>query len=350
MRKALVSLCALAFLMSSACGNLFSPAAAVVDGKKITTDEVEEVLDQFFESDQYAQLAAQGDPKVIERQFEQIYLSRLVRRAVLTPRAADLGVVITDEAVDERVERIKSRYPSEEAFQAELEAQGLDLPLLRQFVTDRMLENRLREEITAGAAPTEEEVRAYYDDNIELYAETRVSHILLNDAERARELAERLQSAPAKRPTRLFKQLARRHSTDRQTKEEGGDLGYFTSGVHPGAFEDAVAEMEPGDISDPVPTELGFHVIYVMDRRTQPYEDVRDTIEELIGSPAEDAAWNEWIVDAYEDADVKVNPRYGELDLETQQIINASPENVPGTRPEASPTPGAGLLSPVPGP
>lgn len=350
MRKTLVSLCAFTFLMGTACGNLFSPAAAVVDGEKITTDEVEDVLDQFFESDQYAQLAAQGDPKVVERQFEQIYLSRLVRRAVLTPRAEELGIVITDEALDERVEKIKSRYPTEEAFQAELEAQGLDIGLLKAFVGDRMLETRLRDKITAEAAPTEEEVRAYYDENIELYAETRVSHILLEDADLARELSNRLQSSPAERPTRLFKQLARRHSTDRQTKEEGGELGYFTSGVYPGAFEDAVAEMEPGDISDPVSTELGFHIIYVTDRRTQPYEDVRDAIEELIGSPAEDAAWRGWVASAYEDADVKVNPRYGELDLETQQIINASPENVPGTRPEASPTPGAGLLSPAPGP
>jgi parvulin-like peptidyl-prolyl isomerase len=348
MRRAIVTLCALSLLLGSACGNLFAPAAAVVDGKKITTDEIEMAFDQFSSSDQFAELAAQGDPKAIQRQFEQFYLTRLVRRAVLTPRAADLGVSISDEDVDERIESIKDRYPTEEEFEAALSGQGLDLEQLQDFVSDRMLETQLRNEITEDAAPTETEVRAYYDENIDLYAETRVSHILLVDPQLARELSTQLQDAPAERPTRLFKQLARRHSTDRQTKAEGGDLGYFTSGVYPGAFEDAVAEMEPGDISDPVKTPLGYHVIYVTDRRTKPYEEVRDGIEALIGSPVEDAAWQEWIVDAYEDADVKVNPRYGEFDLETQQIINASPANVPGTQPEPTATPGAGLLSPAP--
>jgi parvulin-like peptidyl-prolyl isomerase len=348
MRRLVVTLCALTLVVSSACGDLFSPAAAVVDGDKITTDEVEKAFDQFSSSDQFAQLAAQQDPKLIQRQFEQFYLTRLVRRAVLTPRAADLGVTITDEVVDERIERIKDRYPTEEEFEAALSGQGLDLEQLQDFVSDRMLETRLRDEIIADAAPTEEEVRAYYDDNIELYGETRVSHILVEEPDLARQISNELQAAPAKRPTRLFSSLARRHSTDRQTKAEGGDLGYFTSGVYPGAFEDAVAEMEPGDISDPVRTPLGYHVIYVTDRRTMPYEEVRDGIAALIGSPAEDAAWNEWLIAAYEDADVKVNPRYGEFDLKTQQIINATPANVPGTQREPTATPGAGLLSPVP--
>lgn len=348
MRRTLIGLCALALVWGGACGNLLSPAAAVVDGKKITTGEVEEAFDQFAESEQYAQLALQGDPKAIQRQFEQFYLARLVRRAVLTPRAADVGVVIEDAEVAERVETIRSRYPSEEEFETALSGQGLDLEKLHEIVSDQMLERELRAEITEDAAPTEEEIRAYYDENLDIYEETRASHILVRKEDLASRLAERLQSAPARRPTRLFKSLVTRYSVDRQTKAEGGDLGYFTAGVHPIPFDDAVADMEPGDISDPVETQLGYHVIYVTDRRTQPYEEVRDRIETLIGSPAEDAAWREWVLAAYEDADVKVNPRYGEFDLETQQIINPTPEDVPGTRPEPSVTPGAGLLSPAP--
>jgi foldase protein PrsA len=348
MRRALLTLCAATLFAGAGCGNLFSPAAAVVDGKKITTDEVEAAFDQFSSSDQYAQLIAQGDSKAIQRQFEQFYLTRLVRRAVLTPRAADVGVEITAEEVDERIDKIKDRYPTEEEFEAALSGQGLDLEQLHQFVSDRMLETRLRAEITSKAAPTEEEVRAYYDENIELYEETRASHILVEDEDLAQRISDKLQAAPAKRPTRLFTSLARRYSTDRQTKAEGGDLGYFTTGQYPVQFEDAASELEPGDISDPVQTSLGYHVIYVTDRRTQPYEEVREGIASLIGSPKEDAAWRDWIIDAYEDADVKVNPRYGEFDVETQQIVNVSPANVPGTQTERPASPAAGLVSPVP--
>ena len=344
MRRGLLALCAIALCAGSACGTLFSPAAAVVDGTKITIGEVEAAFDQFATSEQYEQLAAQGDPKAIQRQFQQLYLTRLVRRMVFEPRAEELGVTVSAGEVDERIERIKSGFPSEEEFETALSGQGLDLAQLREFVSDRLLEQRLRAEITEDVAPSEAEIRAYYEENIDLYAETRVSHILVDDEALAQRLSDRLQSFPARRPNRLFSSLARKHSRDRQSKAEGGDLGYFTSGRYPGEFEDAVGEMEPGDISDPIRTDLGYHVIHLTDRRTQPYEDVRDTIAELIGSPVQDEAWTNWVLDAYDDADVKVNPRYGELDLDTQQIINVSNETAPGTAPEEAPTPGASLL------
>jgi foldase protein PrsA len=344
----LVALCALSVLGGTACGSLLSPAAAVVDGKKITIGEVEDAFDQFSESLQYQQLASTQDPKAIERQFEQIYLTQLVRRSVFTPRAEDLGVTISAEEIDERVDRIKETYESEDAFDEALSGQGLSLAQLRDLIEDRLRERELRDEITAEAAPTEEEIQAYYEENIDLYTETRVSHILVEDEALAERLSSRLQAAPAERPTRLFSQLARKFSIDRQSKGEGGDLGYFTSAQHPAAFEDAVAEMDETDISDPVRTDLGYHVIYVTDRREQPFEDVRESIEVLIGSPVEDEAWTKWVTDAYEEADVKVNPRYGELDLDTQQIVNVSTETAPGTAPEAVPSPGASLVAPSP--
>lgn len=349
MRRAFVALCALSLLAGSACGTLLSPAAAVVDGKKITIDQVEGAFDQFSSSLQYQQLIAQGDPKAIQRQFEQIYLTQLVRRGVLEPRAEELGVEVPKEEVDARIDQIKESYASEDEFDEALSGQGLDLAQLSDLIEDRIRERNLRQEITKDAVPTEEEIRAYYEENLELYEETRVSHILVEDEELAGELAGRLQSAPSGRLNALFARLARQHSTDRQSKAEGGDLGYFTSATHPASFEDAVAEMEPGEVSDAVETDLGWHVILVTDRQARPFEEVRESIEVLIGSPAEDRAWNEWILNAYEEADVRVNPRYGELDMDTQQIVNASTETVPGTETEEAPLP-ASLVPPEPSP
>jgi hypothetical protein len=73
-------LCALALLAGSACGNLFAPAAAVVDGKKITIDQVDRAFERFASSDQYAQIALQQDTKLIRRQYEQ-FAGRSSRRA-----------------------------------------------------------------------------------------------------------------------------------------------------------------------------------------------------------------------------------------------------------------------------
>ena len=100
-----------------------------------------------------------------------------------------------------------------------------------------------------------------------------------------------------------------------------------------------------GEISDPVRTEFGFHIIRVTDRRVAPFEDVRDQIETQLATGAEDKAWNEFVRTAYEEAGVKVNPRYGEFDDDELRVVDATSDQLPGTvrptaTPEATPTQG----------
>jgi hypothetical protein len=79
-------------------------------------------------------------------------------------------------------------------------------------------------------------------------------------------------------------------------------------------------------------------VIRVTDRKVQPFESVREEIENTLRAQTEDRVWTDWLMAAYTDADVKVNPRYGEFDLESGQVVDASAEDIPGAE-EPSPTP-----------
>jgi parvulin-like peptidyl-prolyl isomerase len=135
--------------------------------------------------------------------------------------------------------------------------------------------------------------------------------------------------------------LARDFSTDDATAKRGGDLGYSRPGDFVAEFSSEVDRLEVGEFSQPVKTEFGWHVIYVTDRRIQAFEDVSEDIEQEIGAEAEEEAWSRWLVKAYREADVRVNPRYGELDLETGQVTDATAEDIPGAeepRPVVSPT------------
>ena len=327
-------------VLLAGCGELLDPAAAVIGGDKITVQRMTSLVDAYEGSPEFKQVAGQGDPQEILRQYEQTRLSQLIRRAVLEPKAEDIDVEVTDDDVSGRLDQIKADFPSEEAFQDALAEQGLTSDYLNELVYDSLLEEALQAEVTQGAGPSDDELVDFYQENLNDYRQTKAQHILVRTRKLAAVLSTRLRAAPSGQVEELFARLAERNSTDTSNAAKGGDLGYFSEGQFVPPFEQAAADLSIGEISEPVKTEFGFHVIRVTNRRVAPFEEVRGDIEEQLGGEAEDEAWQEWVVDAYQDADIRVNPRYGELDLDTQQIVNPSAEDVPGAEEsEATPTP-----------
>jgi parvulin-like peptidyl-prolyl isomerase len=338
--KAVRVLVSVFVLFLTACGDLLDPAAAVVSDEKITVERITAIVDDYEASEEFKQVASQGDPQEFLRQFEQTRLSQLIRRAVLQPRAEDLDIEITEEEVAQQLEQIKGEFPSEDAFQDAVAEQGLTPDYLNELIYDSLLEEELRAKVTEGAGPTDDELLDFYQENLNDYRQTRAQHILLESRKLAASLATRLRGARGGEVERLFARLAERYSTDPSNAGKSGDLGYFSAGQVAPPFEQAAADLSIGEISAPVKTQFGFHVIRVTDRRVAPFEQVQGQIGDQLGGEAEDEAWQEWVVDAYEDADIRVNPRYGELDLDTQLIVNPSAQDVPGAdESQATPTP-----------
>ena len=341
--RRLVLLCLAFVLAGTACGELLDPAAAVVNGEKITVDEIGQALERFEGSSEFERLAQQGDAQELKRQVEQQLLSQEIRRAVLEPKAEALGIEVTEDDVDEQLEQIKSDFPSAGAFEETLKEQGLTLEQLRELVRDNLLEEQLRAEVTKDSGPTEEDLQAYFEENREQFQQVEAQHILVDEKATADQLARRLQAAPGARVDALFARLAEEFSTDPSGKN-GGDLGTSSPGEYVPPFRDALNELEVGEISDPVKSQFGFHVIRLNDRIEPTFEEVADQIEEELGAGATDRAWEQYVAEAYDEAEVKVNPRYGEFDEETFQVIDPTAEDVPGAeeQEEAPATPGPG--------
>ena len=339
MRRLTILFSAAALLLAPACGELLDPAAAVVNGEKITVDEISAELDRFESSAEFDRLSEQGDPQELKRQVEQQILSQEIRRAVLEPKAADLGIEVSDEDVEARLEEVKADFPSEGAFEETLKEQGLTLEQLEGFLRDNLLEEQLRAEVTKDAGPTDEELQAYYDENIADYEETEAQHILVEDKATAQRIANQLKAAPDGKVDGLFARLAKRFSTDQSNADKAGELGYFKAGDFVPPFEKAAAELEIGEISGPVETEFGFHVIRVTDRRVAAFADVEEELRGELGAGAEDEAWNSFVEEAYASAEVKVNPRYGEFDEDSLQVVDPTADDVPGAEEGGVPAP-----------
>lgn len=330
MKARLLPLIVAALVALPACGNLLDPAAAVVDGEKITFEEVREGTAGFEASPRFQELAQEQDADRIRRQSEQGYLSMIVKRRVLEPRAEELGVEVTDQQVDERLEAVKQELGSEEDYQRELEQQGYTEEDVRVILHVQLLEETLRDQVAADVAPTEAELQEAFEENQEQAVQTRAQHILVEGRGLAQRLANRLHQAGDNQVEQLFERLARQHSTDPGSAQDGGDLGFSRPGSFVPEFEQAMEELDEGEVSDPVQTDFGWHVIRVVERRELTLDDVRDEITgELLG-PLQEEAWGEWLEEAYEEADVRVNPRYGELDPHTGNIVDATADDIPG--------------------
>jgi peptidyl-prolyl cis-trans isomerase C len=90
--------------------------------------------------------------------------------------------------------------------------------------------------------------------------EVRASHILVKTESEAQDIANQLKTGAD------FKELARTHS-DCPSKRKGGDLGYFGRGMMVKEFENAAFNMKRGQVSDPIKTQFGYHIIMVTDTR-----------------------------------------------------------------------------------
>jgi peptidyl-prolyl cis-trans isomerase C len=141
------------------------------------------------------------------------------------------------------------------------------------------------------ASVSDADARKVYDDQVKLLKpeeEVSARHILVETEDQAKALKEKLKNGAD------FAQLAKENSKDPGSKDDGGNLGYFGHGQMVPQFEDVVFKLQKGEVSDPVKTQFGWHLVKLEDRRTkQPpaFEIVKDRIvQSMLLQKAQQAA------------------------------------------------------------
>ncbi|MBN1906552.1 MAG: SurA N-terminal domain-containing protein [Deltaproteobacteria bacterium] len=139
----------------------------------------------------------------------------------------------------------------------------------------------------------EEDLSAYYEDNLDMFTQekqVKASHILFKTApeatdEEVKKIEEKAASVLERaKKGEDFAALATEFSED-TTKSKGGDLGYFTQGRMVKEFEDAAFALEPGQISELVKTDYGYHIIKVEDKKersVKTYEEAKAQVDSIL--------------------------------------------------------------------
>lgn len=132
---------------------------------------------------------------------------------------------------------------------------------------------------------SEADLRKFYDENLKETGggeEIRASHILVETEDKAKEIFEQIAHDGD------FVELAKKNSIDPGSRAQGGDLGYFGRGMMVPAFEEAAFGLDVDQVSEPVKSQFGWHIIKVMDRRKKaapPFEEVKERIRVALLRP-----------------------------------------------------------------
>ncbi|HQH25827.1 MAG TPA: peptidylprolyl isomerase [Oligoflexia bacterium] len=244
---------------------------AEVDGSRITKDELEQDLRRQLQNE--LQYFSETEHHFLRRRV----LQRIIDRRLLLAEANANGYAPPDEEVMLHLRALKKSFVSEDVFRRELEQRGMDHETFASGIKDDLaVKNYVEKTIFHGLAVDAAEVRAEFDRDPQKYAppeEVRARHILLRLNEDADpEVAAKVESK-AKELARAaaeydsdFIRLAREHS-EAPNSAQGGDLGFFTQNQFESQFTQAAFALKPGQISVPVRTRHGFHIIKVEERR-----------------------------------------------------------------------------------
>ena len=221
-------------------------------------------------------------------------LDQLVTYTVLSQETRARKVVISDDEVANSIKQMQAQFRTEDEFKKALEARGMTLDKLRSDTRIDLSINKMVEgEVSTQAAPSDAECREFYDKNPDKFKQdeaVRASHILFRvdenaDAATKKKAMDQAQAVLKEaRAGADFAELAKKHSAD-GSAQQGGDLNFFTKGQMVPAFDQVAFSLKPGQVSDVVQTQFGYHIIKVTERRaasTVPFEQVSERIKEYL--------------------------------------------------------------------
>lgn len=199
---------------------------------------------------------------------------------------------------------------------------------LEEFKKLTLASQLLEKEIMSKSKVTEQEVKDYYDKHKEDFTTTsqiRASHILVKTEAEANKVLARLKKGEQ------FEEIAKKESLDTKSAVNGGDIGFFARGQLVPEFEKAAAGLKVGELSGPVKTAYGYHIIKVTGRKTGPvveFDRVKDVIYQRLTGEKQKEAFDNYIAEIRKNYKVEINK---------DVLAKISPEPKKAEMPQAAP-------------
>ena len=347
---------ALCFVLTNCAGNTSSqsnanttdlpPVVATVNERSIPTRLYEMYLKNGREELGLDPKTEEGRTRL--EQLREGIVSEMIDRTLIAEEAERRGLTISPDKMKEALQRTIQQFGGDEKYDAYLAEHHLTRDEYAEVVKSEIYGELMRDELSKGLAATDEEIKQYYEAHksepqFQQPERVTASHILINarpnliaqqlqsekklsgealasaareELEKRRKAAEELRVKAAAGAD--FAALARQHSEDPSSREQGGSLGTFARNTHTRSFDEAAFALKPGAVSAVVQTEYGFHVIKVTAReaaREQTLPEATPEIRRLLMAERQAATLTEALKDMRRKAKVRINEpfRFGAL-------------------------------------
>jgi parvulin-like peptidyl-prolyl isomerase len=263
-----------------------------VNGEPIYTAEVDRYVREI--GARFGVDFSKGDAARQRQQVARSVLDQLIERTLILQEARRTGRLASDAAVEDRLRQIAQAFPSPEEFDRALQQQGVSRAELRDRVRFELTVRRILDDLRVPA-PTDQEARAYFQAHREAFDEperVRVRHVLLRTEAEARVALARLRAGES------FAQVAKELSQDPGTRDRGGEVGLVAPGQTVPEFEQVAFRLKPGELSEPVRTSFGYHIVQVTEKlpaKKATWEGVRQQVLELLRENKRREAFEAWV-------------------------------------------------------
>ena len=221
-------------------------AVASVNGEFINRAEYERALMRRMQNVD----ASQRD--LMARQV----LDALIEQVIIEQAAAEVGVMVSEDAVNAQMDQLRSVMETDSEWQTFLQTNSFTEAELRAAQREALLTQRIRDLVVSGLSGD--------------VLQARARHILVRTEAEAREVIQRLQAGES------FAALAQAVSVDQVTRENGGELGWFTpEELVDQNLAQVIFSLQPGQVAGPVASQLGFHIVQTQAIEERPIEAER---------------------------------------------------------------------------
>lgn len=274
------SILIIAGIMAFAMISSMDKTIASIDGEKINEDELYDALVAGYGADT---------------------LDLLITNKLVELEAEKAGIKIKDEEIQKEIDVMVESYGDEKSLKEQLEASGSSMDALKKDIVVYLQTKKL---VEPRITVTDDEISTYFEDNKDTFAQAEqveASHILVKDEKTAKKVAKELAAGGD------FAKLAAEYSTDTETADNGGSLGYFGKGDMVEEFEDVAFDLDKNKVSDPVKTEYGYHIIKVTGKKEAKkanLEDSKEVIKETLLSERLQEEYPVWLAEVKKDHDI----------------------------------------------